>query len=429
MATQVLSSSFDAMEQSSKSRSPVNLSSQKMTVKTPLKILDPGRAKLTTVETKRIISVLDDTILKVELVTMFLHVMENLEDFSTALGPELSEAFKEHLQLSNAMKATLAQVEEEGLLLKGIAKGELFAAADQSGQLQPHIKGLKSSVRNIVRLFYMNPIACRAVRDAAFARSPTADVLLRGLEGLRRFLFEMLLITPLEEKEKMRFMQEIALRDKKNMEAIAALEAELASAIHNRNEEISKQNACIKDLKTHLHNLSKISENQIQRTRTEAEKQQKGELRGSQAKCAKTLQEIQQLRAQLNALVAENRESEFALRKKKYKVEIEIENWVQKYDMEMIEKQAELEEINVVYTVEKAQLEELREKFDVLDEEFCQIQEERQQKQEQREKAEKELAILVRAATLIQALWKGYLVRSLLRSKRRKKGKGKKAKK
>ena len=32
---------------------------------------------------------------------------------------------------------------------------------------------------------------------------------------------------------------------------------------------------------------------------------------------------------------------------------------------------------------------------------------------------------MVRAATLIQALWKGYLVRSMLKSKKKKRGKGK----
>uniref|UniRef100_A0A8D2J120 Dynein regulatory complex protein 10 n=1 Tax=Varanus komodoensis TaxID=61221 RepID=A0A8D2J120_VARKO len=184
-------------------------------------------------------------------------------------------------------------------------------------------------------------------------------------------------------------------------------------------------NAAIKELKTHLHNLAKFSESQIQRNRADTEKQQKGETRASQAKCAKLQQELQQLRAQLNALIAENRESELNLRKKKYKVEMEIENWIQKYDTEMIEKQ-EIEEIEVVYTVEKEQLAELREKYALLEKEYSQIEEERRVKREQWEKAEKELAILVRAATLIQALWKGYLVRSLLRSKRKKKGKGKK---
>lgn len=37
----------------------------------------------------------------------------------------------------------------------------------------------------------------------------------------------------------------------------------------------------------------------------------------------------------------------------------------------------------------------------------------------------KELNIKTRAATCIQAYWKGYLVRSLYRSKKKKKGKGK----
>ncbi|XP_077164876.1 dynein regulatory complex protein 10 [Paroedura picta] len=426
MTTKVQPSSHETVDRSPPNESPVNLISPRMTIKTPLKILDPGRAKLTTVETKRIISVMDDTIVKVELVTLFSYVMENFEDFSITLGQDLSGALKEHWRLSNHMDAILTRLEKEGLLLKGVGSGSLFAAADESGQLKLHVKGLQSSVRNILRLFYMNPLAGRAVRDAAFARNPNADILIRGLWGIRKFLFEMFLTTPSEEKDKMKFMQDIALRDKKNTEAIAALEDELAAAIQNRDEEISRKNVSIKELKTHLHNLAKFSDNQIQRTRVEAEKQQKGELRGSQARCAKLMQDIQQLKAQLNALIAENRESEFTLRKKKYKVEIEIENWIQKYDIEMIEKQEELEEINVVYKVEKAQLEELREKFAVLDEEFSQIQEERRRKQEEREKAEKELAILARAATLIQALWKGYLVRSMMKSKRRRKSRAKK---
>ncbi|XP_060105952.1 dynein regulatory complex protein 10 [Heteronotia binoei] len=425
MATKTVSSSHESVERSPVSSSPASVS-PRITIKTPLKILDPVRSKLTTVETKRIVSVLDDTIVKVELVTLFSYILQNPEQFSIALGQELSGALKEHLRLSNNMEALLARLEKEGLLLKGIARGNLFAAEDESGQLHLHVEGLKSSIRNTLRLFYMNPVACRTVRDVAFARSPSADLLVKGLLALRRLLFEMLLTTPLEEKQKMKFMQEIGLRDRKNMETIAALEEELALAIQNRDEEISRKNVFIKDLKTHLHNLAKFSENQIQRTKADVEKQQKGELRGSQAKCAKMMQDIQLLRAQLNTLIVEDRESELNLRKKKYKVEIEIENWIQKFDIEMIEKQEELEEINVVYTVEKAQLEELRDKFAILDEEFSQIQEERLRKQEQREKAEKELAILSRAATLIQALWKGYLVRSLLKTKRRRKGKGKK---
>uniref|UniRef100_A0A8C0H9C8 Dynein regulatory complex protein 10 n=1 Tax=Chelonoidis abingdonii TaxID=106734 RepID=A0A8C0H9C8_CHEAB len=185
----------------------------------------------------------------------------------------------------------------------------------------------------------------------------------------------------------------------------------------------------IMDLKSHLLHLEKSSESHIQRTKQEAEKLQKGELRVSQAKCAKIQQDIHQLRAQLNVLIIDNRDSELALRKKKYKVEMEIENWIQKYDADMGEKQTEFEEVDAVYTEEKAQLAELKEKYAVLEQEYSQIKEERRRSQEKKERAERELAIMVRAATHIQAFWKGYLVRSLLKSKRKKKGKGKKSKK
>uniref|UniRef100_A0A8D0HDU9 Dynein regulatory complex protein 10 n=1 Tax=Sphenodon punctatus TaxID=8508 RepID=A0A8D0HDU9_SPHPU len=398
---------------------PRNSPANRPKAPSPLKILDPGRSKLTTVETKRIISVLDETIIKVELVSMLPHIIENMDDFNIVLGYELVGSLKEHQRLSNNMEAILASLEEKGLLKKDDGRGDLFGAQEQSIRLELHKQGLKSSVRNILRLFQANPIACQAVREEVHTRGLSADVFIKGLAELRGFLFEKLLTTPLEEKEKVEFMEEISLRDKKNMEMITGLEVELTAAIQNRDEEITKKNSAIRDLKTHLHNLTKFSESQIQRTKQEAEKQQKGELRASQAKCTKTQQDIHQLRAQLNALVTEHREAELTLRKKKYKVEMEIENWIQKYDVDMGEKQ----EVDEVYTEEKAQLAELKEKYAMLEQEYSQVKEERRLRQEQKEKDERELAIMVRAATQIQALWKGYLVRSLLRFKKKKKGK------
>uniref|UniRef100_A0A8C5RKT4 Dynein regulatory complex protein 10 n=1 Tax=Laticauda laticaudata TaxID=8630 RepID=A0A8C5RKT4_LATLA len=403
----------------------VDSSRPKKSIRAPLRILDPGRSKLSTVETKRIISVLDETIFKMELVSVFSYVMENLDEFTAVLGPDLTGAFREHLRLSNILEFMLSHPEEENILYIGSGKGTFFGLVDSDGCLTLQVQGLKSSVRNILRLLYTNTVACQTLREAAYTRDPSVHKFILCLSKQRGFLFEQLLTTPLEEKEKGRFLNEVFQRDKKNTETTANLEDELTAAIQNRDEEISKKNAVIKDLKMHLHNLAKFSESQIQRTRAEAEKQHKTEVRISQGKCTKLQQELQQLRAQFNALVAEDRETELSLRKKKYKVEMEIENWVQKYDIEMIEKQEEIDEIDEVYVIEKQDLAQLREKYTRLDEEYCQIMEERRVKQELKDKAEKELAILTRAATLIQAVWKGYLVRSMLRSKRKKKGKGK----
>lgn len=61
----------------------------------------------------------------------------------------------------------------------------------------------------------------------------------------------------------------------------------------------------------------------------------------------------------------------------------------------------------------------------MLVEEFSQIRAESEINSKKRVEAEREMVRMVRAATLIQALWKGYLVRSMLRSKKKKRGKGK----
>nr|XP_008169725.1 dynein regulatory complex protein 10 isoform X3 [Chrysemys picta bellii] len=355
MATEVatmLQLPYESTDSSSKSSVGHNQTPKKSAIKTsPLKLLDPGRSKLTTAETKRIISVLDEAIFKIELISLISHITEFLDGLSTILGSELLGSLKEHERLSNNMVALLTQLQREGLLKQEDGRGDLVGTEEQIRHLQLHQQAVKSSIRNILRLFQADPLASQAMRDEAYARDLSSELFIKGLSEFRGFLFEKLLTSPLEEQEKIQFMEEISLRDKKNTETIAALEAELATAIQSRDDE------------------------------------------------------------------------------KKYKVEMEIENWIQKYDADMGEKQTEYEEVDAVYTEEKAQLAQLKEKYAVLEQEYSQIKEERRQSQEKKERAERELAIMVRAATHIQAFWKGYLVRSLLKSKRKKKGKGKKGKK
>lgn len=59
----------------------------------------------------------------------------------------------------------------------------------------------------------------------------------------------------------------------------------------------------IQELKNHLHQVFKFSENSLLRTKQEAEKQQKVDFRASQVRLAKTQQDILALRAQYHNLV------------------------------------------------------------------------------------------------------------------------------
>ncbi|NXL07639.1 DRC10 protein, partial [Mesembrinibis cayennensis] len=380
-----------------------------------MQMLDPCRLKPDSIETERIITVLDETIAKLELSSLIPRIIDSLDRFADVLGPEITNSLIEHQKLANEMEHLLASSEE----------GDTMRAEEQRGCLCLLEQRLKCSVRNVLRLLLANPSLCQALNYKAWVRESPAEVFIKAFGEFRNFMLERLLTSPGEEEEKIWFMEDISLQIKKNTEAITALQAELAAAIRTREEEIHKKDNVIKDLKNSMQDLTKDCEAGIRQIKQEGEKQQKEELQASQARCARLQQDIQQLGAQLSALVLEHRASELALRKRKRRAEMEIVNWIQKYDTDMGEKQAEYEEIHAAYTEEKAQLSLLKEKHAVLLQEYSQIEEERRICENKKEQALKELNTMNHAAIRIQAFWRGYLVRSLFKSKRKKKGKGK----
>ena len=132
--------------------------------------------------------------------------------------------------------------------------------------------------------------------------------------------------------------------------------------------------------------------------------------------------EIEELKIKLTELQKVHQEEEAALRKKKFKIETEVENWIHKYDQELEEKQNELEETAAIYKEEKGQLEELESKFGELSKEYDRIQEEKRQEAEMLRKVQEMFAKQSKAATKIQALWRGRMVRSDIKKKQQKAG-------
>ncbi|XP_029618970.1 dynein regulatory complex protein 10 [Salmo trutta] len=382
-----------------------------------LKILDPSRKKLSSLETQRIAGVLEDCIARVETVAVLPAVLARLGGLSVGLGLELEGALQEHQHLGERL---------EGLGQK-LVEGE--AGERARAELE---RTIPSSLRNVLRLLRAHPAATRALRSEAEVGGQGVSEGVRGLVGglqeLQGVLLEKLLTSPAEERQRTRYMQEVSLRHGNNMELVATLEAEVAAAIKDRDAETSKKNEVIRKLKSSLHQMEKISEDFVLRTQQDADKQNQSDAKTSEGRRARMQQEANQLRVQLNNLISENREVETSLRKKKYKVETEIENWILKYDADMGEKQFELEDMTRLYDEEKEELRELEEAYAVLEQEFSQIQEERRLAEERREEEQKELEKKSRAATIIQAYWRGHRVRKAMRGKGKKGSKGKKGK-
>ncbi|XP_039937001.1 dynein regulatory complex protein 10 [Hirundo rustica] len=370
-----------------------------------MKVLDPRQLQPDTTETERILNVLDETIVKLEITRLIPRIIGSLERYARMLGPEITSRLLEHQKLSMEIQHLLASPGDE----------ETKRAAEQR---------LKCSLRNILRLLLANPLLYHGLKYKVRVRESPADVFIKAFMEFRDFTLEKLLTSPDEEKEKIQFMKDISLQVEKNTETISALREELAAVIQTRDEELNKKDKTIENLKTSMEDLAKDCKAEIQHIMEEGENQQKEDEKASQDRCARLKQEVQLLGARFNALVLEHRASELVVRKEKCKAEREIQKWVQKYDIDMAEKQATYDELQAVYNDEKEQLSLLMEKHALLLQEYTEIEEERRMLKEKEEEAAREEARRNNAATCIQAFWKGYLVRSIYKSKL-KKGKGK----
>lgn len=74
---------------------PASLRFQNMRLD-PSRALEPARKKLTTVEAQRVMAVFEETIRRVEIVTLLPYIMANLDRYRVSLGGELVELLKHH---------------------------------------------------------------------------------------------------------------------------------------------------------------------------------------------------------------------------------------------------------------------------------------------------------------------------------------------
>jgi hypothetical protein len=117
----------------------------------------------------------------------------------------------------------------------------------------------------------------------------------------------------------------------------------------------------------------------------------------------KLQEELNGTRKQWLEMRQKNRDDEAAMRKKRSKIENELEAWITKYDTEMEEKQNEIDDLTVLYTEEKANLNELEARYSALSAEWAEIEKERAIKEEKR-KASFEFCIFAASLRNIPSL-------------------------
>ncbi|KAK6096337.1 TATA element modulatory factor 1 [Batrachochytrium dendrobatidis] len=141
--------------------------------------------------------------------------------------------------------------------------------------------------------------------------------------------------------------------------------------------EINKRNEVIRKLKDELREIKHQAEEATKKLEIKSKQKEEADISAFTEKENALRQEIESANRQLEDDTASNREEEALLRKKKFKIESEVENWIHKYDQDMEEKQAEIDDITVIFMEEKAHLDELQERYTDLQKEFEKITEEK----------------------------------------------------
>ncbi|ORX45345.1 hypothetical protein BCR36DRAFT_358238 [Piromyces finnis] len=119
--------------------------------------------------------------------------------------------------------------------------------------------------------------------------------------------------------------------------------------------------------------------------------------------------EIELLENQYNELILQNNEEELNLRKKSYKVEGEVENWIHKYDQEVGERHNELEELIKRYNEGNQALSIQRDRFKEVSEEYYQIEKRKEEERLEEERLEKiRIITWTNNAIRIQRVWKKF---------------------
>ncbi|KAJ3199252.1 hypothetical protein HDU82_000596 [Entophlyctis luteolus] len=296
---------------------------------------------------------------------------------------------------------------------------EIFTAPDAAqAETKEVAKQLRMSTRTVCRHFLQNPHLVAKLRVLKSTKPGHAAAFEALLQEVKLLVYERLKTSVEEEQARLDQLSVIVAKEQKTSNEVRLLKEELEKAKKERSTEVSKRNEAIRKLKDELREIKQQAEDTTKRLESRSKQKEDQELQQAKDKEVSLRHEIETYTQNLADMIKKNREEEALLRKKKFKVESEVENWIHKYDQDMEEKQAELEDITTIYNEEKAQLDELQTRYNDLQKEYDRIMEERRVQQENRIAEEKRLKVMHLCATKIQAVFRGWKLRRDLAKKK-----------
>ncbi|KAJ3215196.1 Chromodomain-helicase-DNA-binding protein 1-like [Clydaea vesicula] len=405
---------------------PIGLSNSIPTGDDPANI-GSNFTKLTNVEAQRIMSVLNEIQKKVLIIGLLPDYQDkriNTVFFGDILQAVVEQgkfeqkykSLLEHKELLESKKEPIEAVQVINIMLKIKNNTNAFYFTIKT-EIRETSRQLKNSTRSLYRQFLQNPASISKLRYLRNNKSTSISRFEQLLQEVRTLVYDRLRTTVEEENNKQDQLSVIIAKEQKTSNEVRALQEELEKARRERSNEISKRNEVIRKLKEDLRQIKHEAEETTKRLETKSKQKENNDVQKFQDKETTLCNEIESLKLQLSVELKKNREEEESLRKKKFKIESEVENWIHKFDTEMEEKQTELEDITALFTERKKELDELQLQYNILHVEYEKIIEERKIADEKRKIEEAILKKQSAACVIIQSTWRGYKVRKDLKKK------------
>lgn len=369
-------------------------------------ILLPARKRLSSVEAERIISVLELALKKIDLCGFVLRLDGG--EASTAACSELSDG-------------------TQGCLDDFERAREAFETAQSETEVMYEFENFTHITKNLLRALgkEATPVDPDSGPDAS------VEGMRQDIVQLRDVLFQKLLTTVDEERRRNGYLANLVSQEKTSMSEIAKLQSELDELNEARSDEIGSRETAIERVTEELYSIVQHGQTVTSRIDADADKKIAAQNVLYEESLGKLNTEVDGHTKNLSDIRAAHAIQEDVGKKKKFKIESQIARWIDKYDTEMGQKQAEIDEITGHYDAEKQQLLELQERFVTVEQEYDVIMAAQKQERARQETAAAKHAEQERAASTIQRSWASHKEKKAAAkaSKKGKKGSGKGKKK
>jgi chromosome segregation ATPase len=382
--------------------------------------IDTGPAlnihKLTNVEAQRIMLILEETFVKLSLLS-YIPPGVTADDsvLPVLVGPEIHQVLREQAVLEQQYESVSSP-----------------AGIDPSRGL-PDFETLDDELRHSSRVVSRMLMEDQSIVDKLeaamgdFERDGSMLKFLGTFNELKHQTYQKMSTSVEEEKSKEDFYLEVSAREEKASQMLRALQKDLKSEKAEHEAEVHALDEAIAKLRADIDHIRSSTAAEIKNLEETTRTREDDDKRSWDSKNTSLGAELAQLRAELAATSQRNRESEEHLRKKKVKNETEVENWIRKYDEEVKDKVSQIRAISKEYDEEKKQLHWYQEYFQRVEQEKALRAAEQRKVDEERAKAESQRKLLDHAATVLQRILRGRLARKEMEKvKKAKKGKGRK---